>query len=85
MIQDTGGVPVSAGDQETWGHFEIVDELALSEAEVLTHVPTVEVATGRLTGLRRGTEIVVGGETYRIRMSQRVRDGKKTMILLMDG
>lgn len=84
MLQDTGGVPVLIGDRSTWGQFEIMDEVVLSDTEVLVSAPTVLVPTGRIPtgGLAIGDPIMVGAEDWFVRDKRRVTDGGLTLILL---
>jgi hypothetical protein len=83
MLQDTGGVAVLLGDQSTWGHFEIMDEVVLSDTEVLVAAPTVLVATGRIpTGFAIGDPIMVGTEDWFNRDHRRIDEGGLTRILL---
>lgn len=83
MLQDTGGVPVLIGDRSTWGQFEIVDEVVLSDTEVLVAAPTVLVATGRIpAGFAIGDPIMVGAENWFVRERRRLTDGGLTLILL---
>lgn len=83
MLQDTGGVAVLIGDRSTWGHFEIADEVILSDTEVLVAAPTVVVVTGRIpAGYAIGDPIMVGKEDWFNRDHRRFDEGGLTRILL---
>lgn len=82
MFRDTGGVPVSLGGASTYGHFDIMDEVALSEAEILVAAPTLVVPTGKLPGLKVDEPILVNQEAWFVRDHRRIDDGSATRILL---
>ena len=82
MLKDTGGVLIEVGWDETYGHFEILDEVAMSESQVLVQAPTCVVATGTLPKLAVDAEIVVDDERYYVQEHRKIEDGKLTRILL---
>jgi len=88
MLRDTGGWKVETEWDETYGHFEILDEVIVSESEVLVAVPSLLIATGILEGLAMDTPLTLidpdtGEETdYTVRDHRRVDDGMLTRILL---
>lgn len=86
MIEDTDGVPVELGVDDTWGHFEIVDELVLSPTEVIVDAPTLVIPTGVLSDLVEDAELTVERdgeeETWVVRYFEKIDDGALTRIVL---
>lgn len=90
MLRATGGVRVELDWDETWAHFEIVDEVATSESEVLIGAPTLLIATGKLPNLAIDKKVLVHDEEendideYYVRDRRRIDDGGLTRILLRE-
>ncbi len=90
MLRDTGGVRVELDWDQTYGHFEIVDELAISESEVLIGAPTLLIATGKLPKLAIDKTLLLFDEEendvdeYLVRSWRRLDDGGVTRILLRE-
>lgn len=88
MLRDTGGWKVGTEWDETYGHFEILDEVITSESDVLVAVPSLLIATGALENLAMDTQLtVIDPDTeeeteYTVRDYRRVEDGMLTRILL---
>lgn len=88
MLKRTGGVRIQLGDDETWGHFEILDEVVLSHAEVIVGAPSILIATGKLTMVEMDAELIIERdgelEAWSVRLPQRIDDGRMTRVLLKE-
>ena len=84
MFKATGGPEIRLGQDTTYGHFDIADDVAISESEVLIGAPTVLIATGTRPDLALGTTILVGAESYVVRDPRRIEDGMLTRIELSE-
>jgi hypothetical protein len=84
MLKATGGVPIALDSDETYGHFDILDEAIVPEVGVMVGVPSIVIATGTLPALAVGKDILVDNVTYRVLPYERVDDGMVTRIYLKE-
>lgn len=83
MLQDAGGEPVTFEGQDTFGSTDYFDE-GLLDVGVKGRDHSVVVATGILTGLKKGLPINVDGTNYEIRKFEAEDDGGITRIWLKE-
>lgn len=86
-MQALNGVTVEYQAKQTWGLFDIVDEVAIGDdgqAEVVGAALALKVPTAALAGLARDDAITVDGDPYTIRDHRRIGDGTLTRIWLRE-
>ena len=81
MIRVSGGRKVTIGNEETWGHFDIVDEMVIGDS-VLMGQPAVTVPS-MVAGFEEDAALTVDGEgSFTVRFAQREGDGALQRVAL---